>query len=68
MHRAFTEIQLSQSNLIFYLQFDLALVRKQLDMSPGFIINYIENKNHINMTYNKTLNAKTKALTKMFGD
>jgi len=46
----------------------LPLVRKQLDMLPDFIINYIKNKYHISITYNKIWNVRTKALTKIFRD
>jgi len=35
-------------------------------MSPGFIINYIKNKYHISITYNKAWNTRTKTMTKIF--
>jgi len=46
----------------------LYTVRKQLDISPGFIIKYIEGKYHISITYSKAWNARTKALMKIIGD
>ena len=44
------------------------MVRKKLDMYPGYIIEYIEAKYHTNITHSKALNGKTKALMKIFGD
>jgi len=46
----------------------LPMVRKKLDMTLSYIIEYIEVKYHINITYNKVWNARTKAGTKIFGD
>ena len=46
----------------------LPMVRKKLDMTLSYIIEYIEVKYHINITYNKVWNARTKARTKIFGD
>ena len=37
-------------------------------MSSDYIIEYNEVKYHINITYSKTCNARTKALTKTYGD
>ena len=37
-------------------------------MSPGYIINIIENKYHINITYNMAWNTRTKTLMKIFED
>jgi len=44
------------------------MVRKKLDMSLGYITEYIEAKYHINITYSKAWNTRTKALTKIIGD
>jgi len=37
-------------------------------MTPGYIINYIEARYHITISYSKAWNARTKALTKILGD
>jgi len=44
------------------------MIRKKIDMSPSYIIEYIETKYHINIIYNKEWNARMKALMKTFGD
>ena len=44
------------------------MVREKLDMTPDYIIEYIETKYHINIAYNKPWNARMKALMKIFGD
>ena len=46
----------------------LSMIRKKLDMSPGYIIEYIEAKYYIDIAYNTTWNARMKALTKIFED
>ena len=37
-------------------------------MSPGYIIDYTETRYHVTISYNKTWNARMKALMKIFGD
>ena len=44
------------------------MVRKKLNMTLDYIIEYIEVKYHINIIYNKAWNVRTKAVTKLFGD
>ena len=44
------------------------IVTKKLDMTPTYIIDYIEARYCINISYNKAWNARMKALTKIFGD
>jgi len=39
---------------------------KKLDMTHDYIIDYIEVRYHITISYSKTWNARTKALTKIF--
>jgi len=46
----------------------MPMVRKKLDLTFDYIIEYIKPKYHINITYNKAWNARMKALTKIFGD
>jgi len=44
----------------------LLIVRKKLDTTPGYIIDYTEARYHITISYNKAWNARTKALTQIF--
>jgi len=46
----------------------LPILRKKLDMTPGYIIGHIETKYHIIISYYKAWNARTKTLTKIFRD
>jgi len=46
----------------------LPIVTKKLDMTPGYIIDYIEVRYHITISYSKAWNARTKTLTKIFED
>ena len=62
MQQTFIEIQSSQINLIFYLQHDLACSEETTWHVSCYIINYIEIKYYVSITYIKTWNAKTKRL------
>jgi len=46
----------------------LPIVTKKLDMTPAYIIHYIEAKYHITISHSKAWNVRMKALTKIFGD
>ena len=46
----------------------LSIVTKKLNMTPVYIIDYIEARYYITILYSKAWNARTKALTKIFGD
>jgi len=43
-------------------------VTKKLDMTSGYIIDYIEARYHTTISYSKAWHARTKALMKIFGD
>jgi len=44
----------------------MPIVRNKFGFTPDYIIDYIRGTYHINITYNKACDARTKALTKIF--
>jgi len=44
------------------------MVKRILDLTPAKIIAEINDKFHISRTYRKAWHARTKALSKIFGD
>jgi len=46
----------------------MPMVKSNLDLTPANIIAEINDKFHISITYRKAWYARTKALSKIFGD